>query len=145
MSVVDPQILLQAPPEEGKSSRRARAMRFGAGVLLLGVAVALYLWLRRGEPRLGAAVGGASVALLLLFMAFPGLALGVRWAWMWFAHQLGRINTMLLLSVLYVVFIVPWSLALRISGKSGLRRPSGPSYFQRRVAERGREHFERPY
>jgi hypothetical protein len=145
MSVVDPQILLQAPPEEGKSSRRTRAMRFGAGIALLGVALALFFWLKRGEPRLGAAVAGASVALLVLFTAFPGLALGVRWAWMGFAHVLGRINTTLLLSLLYVLFIVPWSLALRISGRTGLRPPSGPSYFRRRSAQHGREHFERPY
>jgi len=145
MSVVDPQILLQAPPEEGKSSRRARAIRFGAGIALLGVAAALFLWLKRGEPQRAAAVCGAALAVLLLFTAFPGLALAVRWAWMWFAHQLGRINTFLLLSLLYLLFIVPWSIVLRASGKSRLRPPSGPSYFQQRSAQRGREHFERPY
>jgi hypothetical protein len=144
MSVVDPLVSFQQKHAGSTGSLRRRALSFGGGIAVLAILLGLALWLWRDDPR-AAAVIGAGLLVFALSAAFPGVTLRVRAAWMWFARLLGRVNTALILAILYVVFVVPWGLVVRITGRTALAPPKGPSYFRARPKDRGREQFERPY
>lgn len=62
-----------------------------------------------------------------------GSRLRALWnGWLRFARALGTINTFLILSVIYWVFVVPIGLTLRLLGKEplGLRRGSEATRWQ---------------
>ena len=46
-------------------------------------------------------------------------------AWMRFAHALGRIQTFLILSIVYLVVLGPIGVVMRLTGQDPLRRPAG--------------------
>ena len=55
------------------------------------------------------------------------------WAgWMAFARWLGRVQTVLLLSIVYYVVLGPTGLIARVFRRDllGLRQPSGPTYWK---------------
>src|SRR5690606_35879947 len=59
----------------------------------------------------------AAAALLLLGYRLPRVLYPVWDAWMTFAHYLGMVMTVVLLTVLWIVLVIPLAVGLRVSGK----------------------------
>ena len=120
-----------------------RALRFaGTLSLILGAAGA---WkLHRGAQETALLFLGIAGALLLYALVHPSGALVLRAGWMRAGELLGRVNSVILLSLVYFVLVTPIGVASRLFS----RRPKGPaggSYFQRRQEQRDGKHFEHPY
>ncbi|MCB0494685.1 MAG: hypothetical protein KDC79_00990 [Cyclobacteriaceae bacterium] len=47
------------------------------------------------------------LAIGVLSILFEKIAFGINWLWMKFAHGLGWVNSKILLSILYYIFLVP--------------------------------------
>lgn len=62
--------------------------------------------------------------------------------WLIFAVLVGRINTFILLTVLYFLVLTPIGLILRLLGKTPLTRSGGDSQWVKRVGE---ENLERQF
>jgi hypothetical protein len=78
-----------------------------------------------------------------------GLVRHVKQGWMAFASRFGRIQTALLLLLVYALVIGPLALVLRVIGRQDLlelRRPAGPSFAHRKQqVPTDRERCERPF
>jgi hypothetical protein len=129
-----------------RSPRGNRERSFGLSVGgVLCVLAALLFW--RHRPLRGEVLGAVGAVLVTLGAVAPGL---LRWpsaAWWRFAGALGYINARLLLTVLFLVVLVPVGLIWRIMGKDPLARRraawQGWSPYPRRY--RDHRHFERMY
>ena len=64
------------------------------------------------------------------FFAVLCTVAATAFAWPWLAHQLGRINTAILLTVVYVLAAGP----MKLFGGLGKQAASGPSFWQPRPA-----------
>jgi hypothetical protein len=139
-----------APPAgDGAAAQRAELRRFGLVVGGVFAALAAYLALRHRHPTL--LYGYASLAALLLGGAAlaPALLAPVRRAWMSGAAVLGWVNTRLLLSIAYILLVVPIALVLRALGRDPLDRRlerDRKSYWRDRPDEpEDRERYRRQY
>ena len=74
------------------------------------------------------------IAAILFFIAFMPLALRPLYQrWLKFAHILGRINTQILLFLVYVIVIIPAGIMMRVFGKDPMQRKmnSDISYWEK--------------
>lgn len=82
----------------------------------------------------------ASATLLLLRWVRPQALAPVYSGWMRVAHVIGRVNTFLILSVLFFVVLTPFGAVLRLLGKLQYRRRVAPGtnslWIERPPAER---------
>ncbi|HEX3595928.1 MAG TPA: SxtJ family membrane protein [Polyangiaceae bacterium] len=141
MSLIEPAVGL-APPQRDEGSERRRALRF-AGLFTALFVLSGAFKLHRGGSRpvaIGLIVSG--VAFLGYALVHPAGALALRRRWMQLAEVLGRINSAILLGVLYLLVVTPLGLALRVfSRRTGKDEP----YFVSRHEQRDAKHFEHPY
>jgi Saxitoxin biosynthesis operon protein SxtJ len=128
-------------------STRARAFRFGLGALVLLGGFGALLWWRKHHAVTGGSIAGVGAALLLLALAWPAGALGVRTAWMKLAGAIGWVNSRILLGVLFFVVLTPISLFRRLGGAREAYRPrrGGDGYWRNRDKEYDPKHYEHPY
>ena len=70
----------------------------------------------------------AAIGALLVFLSFiaPGALVVPRSYWMRFAHLLGRVNTAVLLFLLFYFVLTPLGFVLRLFGRDELRRRRAP-------------------
>lgn len=75
----------------------------------------------------------ASVAIGGLSLLIPTVGKGINWVWFKIAEVLGWINSRILLSLLYYIFLTPISLLYRIFKKNSLdiKAPSKSIYEER--------------
>jgi hypothetical protein len=145
MNSIDPIVPLALQTRSRRAAPRRRALRFALGCFVLGLGLGLWLWLSRGQARPALAVLSIASTVVLAALVRPNVVLGLRGAWLRCVAFLGAVNTTLLLSILYVLLVIPIGLILRIAGRDPLRRRPTPPYFQARAAPRDPSHFEHPY
>lgn len=107
-----------------------RTVRVFGGVMIAGFGLigAAARWL--GSPTTSVVLWSIGAAVGLLSLAWPGPARPVYRAWMAFAHVLGRINTTVLLTLFWLVMVVPLALVFKLIRRDALsRRIGGASYW----------------
>ncbi len=143
MNLIEPTVRL-APPPEDQGSERRRALRFGALFAALLCGAGLWKMHRGASPHAARALVAAGVALLVYSLVHPRGVLALRRQWMRFGAALGRVNSVIVLGVLYLAVVTPLGLLLRLfSRRAG--SASGGSYFTPRRVQRDAKHFEHPY
>jgi hypothetical protein len=78
----------------------------------------------------------------------PRFVLALRAAWLKAAGYVGKFNTLVILTLLYFVAVVPIGLIAKLVGRDRLglrRRGNTASYWHAREVQRDPGHFERPY
>ena len=110
----------QPPPEP--CQRRSNPRRFGvaAGSALLLSGFCIWLW--KASVLLPAGMGIAGAALAVVGLAAPRAVRPIEKAWMALAYALGRINTHVLLLIVFYGMFTPISLVLRLLGRDAMRR-----------------------
>ena len=76
------------------------------------------------------------VAFLVIALVFYSLARWITIGWLKFAELIGSINSRILLSVIFFIFLFPIAMLYRLMGKSSFRKnkltDSQASYFHQR-------------
>lgn len=139
--MIDPDVSLSTPEEHGSPRRRALAFAGTiSGVLALAGAFKLY----RGVPRTGLGLLGFAAFFLVYASVHPRGALVLRSAWLRLGGLLGKINSAIILSVIYVAVLTPIGAFMRAIGKRSFRLSRADAYLTPRKA-RDTKHFEHPY
>lgn len=146
-----PPSLLQTVRAEVRAlDRSPRALRsFGlvVGGVLLAIAAALAWRAGWTVSPLGWGLVGAGGTLGVLGSVAPATLGPVHRAWMTGAFALGFVMTRVVLTLAFVLAVVPMSLALRLARKDLLRRrldPDAPTYWiAREDGGADRDQFER--
>ncbi len=131
------------------TSRRAlRSFGLVVGGVFVGIA-AVIVW-RSGWVLTPWGIGFGSVGsvLMLLGLVVPMLLRPIYKVWMGIAVVLGFIMTRVLLTLVFVLLVVPIGLVLRLVGKDLLRLRldrEATSYWLPRESAGGAERFERYY
>jgi hypothetical protein len=108
-------------------------------VIVLGLTVAY--WLKRANGLLLAAI---LIGLAGLFV--PMAAQGIHWAWMGLSRLLGAVSGRILLTLVYVLVLVPLSFLARRMGKISMRtKPGGSTYFIARNHTYTKEDIQHPW
>ena len=119
---------------------------FGVSVGLVLCAIAAALWWR---GRLGRAeiVGGIGAVLLITGLVHAPLLKYPSAAWWKFSRVLGYVNARILLTILFLLVLVPLSLVWRLMGKDPLarRRQKWPGWSAYPPRYRDPKHYERMY
>ncbi len=119
------------------TGRRAlRSFGLVVGGVFVGIA-AVIAWRSGGATPWAAGVGGLGASLMLLGLAVPGWLRPVYRVWMGLAVVLGFVMTRVLLTLVFVLLVVPIGLGLRLAGKDLLRLrldPEAASYWLPRDA-----------
>jgi hypothetical protein len=112
---------------------------------VLCVVAALLLW--RGRLTRAEVLGAIGAGLLLLGAVRPALLSWPSALWWRFARALGYVNARVLLTVLFVVVLVPLSLIWRLTGKDPLarRRTTWPGWSPYPIRYRDGRHYLRMY
>jgi hypothetical protein len=141
MSLIEP--IVAVAPRRERGTARTRALRFARTLsVILGAAGG---WkFHRGADATGFVLLGVAGALLFYALIHPSGALVLRKGWMRFGELLGRINSVLLLSLVYFVVVTPIGFASRLFSRRTKAAPGG-SYFHPRQEQRDAKHFEHPY
>jgi hypothetical protein len=121
-----------------------RSFGFSVGGFLCIIA-ALLVW--RGRMGRAEVLGSIGGALVLLAAVWPAI---LKWpnVWWWrFARVLGYVNARVILTVLFILVLVPLGLIWRIIGKDPLarRRSSWPGWSPYPSRYRDRRHYQRMY
>lgn len=85
-------------------------------ILVIVVGFTAIAWIFDIPYMAEAAFGVGLVSLLI-----PAAARGIEWAWLKLAHGLGWINSRILLSVVYFVFLMPIAFLSRLFTKDPLQ------------------------
>jgi hypothetical protein len=147
MSLIDPAVTLSKRSSEdgAPGTTRRRAFKFAATLAtLIGGLGAWKIWSGR-SVHTGRTLVIAAAVLILYSLIHPAGTLALRKGWLRVGGLLGRVNSALILTVLYVSVITPLGLLLRLFGRRSVTKTPGGSYFEPRSAERGSKHFEHPY
>jgi amino acid transporter len=86
-------------------------------------------------------------AFLVWGFTAPASLKPVFLAWLRLAHAIGRVVTPVILSVTWLVAVVPTGLIMRLVGNDPMRRKWDPesSSYLRRSEQRPKSHMERPF
>ena len=113
-----------------------------AGVL---AAASAFFWYR---DRLTSAIVSLTLAVLLVLIGYfvPPAAIVFHRVWFTIAFALGWVNSRIILTMIYFLVFVPYSVVSRLIGRDVLdrRKPARDSYWHKREQTRqAREQFER--
>lgn len=115
------------------------------GLLWTAVFAALGAWFwRRGWPW-APAWAAPSVLALAVALIRPQWLASSRAAWMRMAGALARVNTVIILGVLYFLVLTPIALVVRWLGEDPLELKAQGSLWRARRLDRSRERYERQY
>ncbi len=129
---------MKGPPNPERS--------FGVSVgVVLCVIAAFLLW--RGRVTRAEIVGGIGVVLLVAGLVQPRLLKYPSAVWWKFAAVLGYVNARIILTVLFVLVLVPLSMIWRLTGKDplGIRRERWTGWSPYPPRYRDGRHYERMY
>jgi len=144
MSWIDPVVELPAASRSAGTDRR-RAFGFGATIAAVSGAAGLWRLHRGGSPALAHGLLAVAVVSLVYSLVHPAGALVVRSAWVRLGGFIGRVNSVILLSVAYVFVLTPLGFLMRTLGKRSHRHAPAQPYFTERTEPRDAKHFEHPY
>lgn len=109
----------------GKKTERRKELET---ILVILLGLGLCYWLKRKEILLWCALVIGAAGLLA-----PPVAKGIHRGWMRLSLLMGAVSGRVLLTVVYVLVLVPLSFFARLSGKVTLRlKPGGKTYFKER-------------
>ncbi len=109
----------------GKKTERRKELET---ILVIVLGLALVYWLKRKETLLWCALAIGAGGVLV-----APVAKGIHWGWMRLSMLMGAVSGRVLLTVVYILVLVPLSVIARLSGKLTLRlKPGGRSYFKER-------------
>jgi Saxitoxin biosynthesis operon protein SxtJ len=119
---------------------------FGISVGLVLLAIDIFLWWR-GHVRRAEIVGVVGAFLLIAGLTYPPLLKYPSAAWWRMAKALGYVNARILLTLLFVLVLVPLSLVWKLIGKDPLARSrrTWPGWSPYPARYRDRQHYERMY
>lgn len=107
-------------------------------ILVLVLALLIFYWFSKRPYLLSAAIILGAIGILV-----PALAKKIHWAWMKLSQAMGYVMSKVLLTFIFVVFLLPLSLLSRAFGKNTLKLKGGqPSYFKVRNFTYTRESLE---
>jgi len=134
----------EAMSSNDKPGASPRSFGISLGGLLCVIA-ALLLW--RGRIGRAEWVGAAGTLLLTVGLAYPRLLKGPSALWSRFARVLGHVNSRVLLTLLFVLVLVPVAFAWRLRGIDPLtrRRHRFPGWLPASPSHRNRGHYARMY
>jgi hypothetical protein len=144
MSSIEPVVPLPSGGREVRTER-TRAFRFGGTLALLLGTMGVWVLHRGYSTRPGHALLAGAGVILVYSLVHPRGALLLRAGWLWFGSLLGRVNSAILLSVVYFLILTPLGVGRRLFGRRTFRRPHEGSYFIARGEDRDSKHFEHPY
>lgn len=107
----------------------------------VALAIAAYLTARRHGMTWGYALGACAALLVFLALVAPAILRAPADAWAVLGKLLGRVTTPILLTVVFIVIVVPLGLLMRLFGNDALRLrrdPKAATYW----IERKRRTFE---
>jgi Saxitoxin biosynthesis operon protein SxtJ len=125
------------------ADRRERAFGVTVGTVLLAIA-AYQMW--RGRTVVAAIIAATGGVLVLLGLTLPALLRRPSDAWWRLSHALAYVNTRVLLTMIFLVLLVPIGLIWRVIGRDplGRRRASaGWAPYPARYCDR--DHYRRMY
>jgi hypothetical protein len=125
-----------------KSQLRSFGFVVGGGFCLIGLWPAI---LHGQQPRLWAIAVAALLALLAV--ASPNLLSHFHQFWMFAGEFLGRLNSRLVLGILFFALFVPFGFVMRLLGKDPMRLKVDPDSRSYRLPSRERSdsHLEHQY
>jgi len=100
----------------------------------------------RGRMTVVIVLGSLAGALVLMALLLPALARRFHVLWMKLAGVLGYVNSRILLSLVFYLIFVPYSLVMRVIGRDSLNRRKArrESYWiPRETTRQTKERFER--
>ena len=128
-----------------KGSRNPeRSFGVSVGALLAVVALVL-LW--RGRHGRAEIVGAVGALLLLCGLIYPAILMRPGALWWRCSRMLEQVNTRVLLTLIFVVVLVPLSIIWRLIGKDPLARRRGrwPGWWPYPAPHLDRAHYSRMY
>ena len=123
-------------------SERSFGLSVGGACLVIGAAS---LW--RGRMRLAEIAGGVGAALVLAGLLYPILLRTPSRLWWKLSYAIGWFNTRVLLSVVFVLILVPIGVWWRLRGKDPLsrRRQNWSGWSPCPVRYRDKQHYAKMY
>jgi hypothetical protein len=119
------------------------------GLSVGAVLVLITLWfLWRGRIATATVTGILAAALVLPALVWPALLRRPAVLWFRFSLLLGRVNTRILLSALFIVILTPLGVVMRVFGWDPLgrrRRPATAGWAPYSARQRESKHYERMY
>jgi hypothetical protein len=106
------------------AERRKFARSLVIGFPCIAVVLLLAGWLKTGAWKIQPAliIGGAGMAIGLVFLALPGIARPFYVVWYGLACVMGLVVGNILLAVVFYILITGVGLAMRIAGKGSIRK-----------------------
>ena len=92
----------------------------------VALAAAAFFTARRHGHAWGYALGGCAALLAILALAAPAVLRAPADAWAVLGRLLGRVTTPILLTVVFVLVVVPLGVLMRLFGKDALRLRRDP-------------------
>ena len=110
-------------------------------VLVIVLFLAVLYWFKRRDALLMAAIAVGVLSLLA-----PPVATGIHWCWMKLADVLGSVSSRIVLTVLYLLVLLPLALLARLFGKTAIRLTTGDgSYYKDRNHTYTKEDLMHPW
>jgi hypothetical protein len=125
--------------------RRKKLRTFG---LILGVILAVVGWRLRvkGHAPWALAAWAAALASTAAAWLKPEALDGVERRWLFVALKIGRVNTYILLTIMYYLFLTPLALLMRAVSGDPLDRGWGPgSYWKKRTSGEDLKSYEKQF
>lgn len=144
MSLIDPVVELPRG-SRSKGTERRRAFVFAATIAAVSGGAGLWRLHRGGTPATAHTLLGIAAAILVYSLVHPAGALALRSGWVRLGGFVGRVNSVILLSVAYLFVLTPLGLLARAFGKGSHKHARGEPYFTERGGPRNPKHFEHPY
>ena len=121
-----------------------RSFGISVGLVLLAIGAALW-W--RGHVSRAEIVGVIGAFLLIAGLTYPALLKYPSAAWWRLARALGYVNARVLLTLLFVIVLLPLSLFWKLVGKDPLarNRRTWPGWSPYPARYRDRQHYDRMY
>lgn len=118
------------------------------GLVVGGAFVLLGLGLAWASPRpFGPVLVAAGCALLLSALVAPPVLAPLRRGWMALARALGRVNSVVFLSLVFFLILAPLGVLLRLAGRDELdrKRRGSSSWVPYPARNRDPRHFEKMF
>ncbi len=90
-------------------------------VIVIGFLVIAWILFVKEYTNVSAILAKVAVGIGLISIFIPFVAKGVEWVWLKFAHVLGWINSKILLSIIFFLFLLPIAVLSRLFTKDPLK------------------------
>ena len=126
-------------------TRKGELRKFGFVVGLVLIGIGLLPFLKSKEPGIHILVPG--ILFVIISIVSPSILSPIYKLWMRAGHLLGKINSFIILTIIYYIFITPMSIAIKIFSKENKFsfKISKDSYWIKRKNEQFKETMKRQF